>query len=54
MSTPRYYECGCCGAFHSAEWNGDCRQDDARFAPDELDALHGVYGWVEVEQAEVD
>jgi hypothetical protein len=35
-----YYECGCCEMFHAAEWNGDCRQDNARLTLDELDAKH--------------
>jgi hypothetical protein len=45
---PQYYECGICGSWHSAQWNGDCREDGARFAPDELDAKFGPYSWIEV------
>jgi hypothetical protein len=28
---PQFYECGICGAYHRAEWNGDCREDAERF-----------------------
>lgn len=45
---PKYYECGICGSFHSAKWNGDCREDGARFAMDELDEKHGPLGWTEI------
>jgi hypothetical protein len=45
---PRYYQCGICDSYHSAEWNGDCREDDARFFADQLDEKHGPYGWDEV------
>lgn len=24
-------ECGCCGAYHREEFDGDCREDDERF-----------------------
>ena len=24
------YECGICGAYHDATWDGDCREDAAR------------------------
>lgn len=42
-----YYLCGICGHYHPADWNGDCREDQARFTGDELDRKHGN-GWVEV------
>jgi hypothetical protein len=31
---PKYilYECGICGAYHPWSWDGDCRDDDHRFA----------------------
>lgn len=48
MTTPKYYPCDICGAWHSADWDGDCREDLARFALDELDARHGPRGWAEV------
>lgn len=51
---PAYYECGICGCYHPREWDGDCRDDENRFAPDELDALHPargdeIEGWREVD-----
>lgn len=46
---PRYYDCGICGAMHSADWHGDCRQDSARFTAEQLDAKHGAGGWQEIE-----
>ena len=44
-----YYRCGICECLHPAGWNGDCREDANRFAPDQLDAKHGPNGWVETE-----
>lgn len=33
----KFYECGICGSLHRADWNGDCREDDERFAdPEEM------------------
>jgi hypothetical protein len=47
---PRFYRCGCCDAYHPANWDGDCRDDANRFAADQLDAKYGAYGeWEEVE-----
>ncbi|WP_200338661.1 hypothetical protein [Rhodovibrio sodomensis] len=46
---PTYYECGICEAFHPADWNGDCRDDNNRFWPDQLDARHGAHGWEEID-----
>jgi hypothetical protein len=49
MDEPKFYECGICGAYHPAEWIGDCREDAvARFNMDELDDEYGVFGWDEV------
>jgi len=48
-----FYECGICSAYHPAEWNGDCRQDDARFFADELDARFGG-DWDEIDMDDVD
>lgn len=45
----KFYECGICGSFHAAEFNGDCRQDDARFTLDELDAKFGAFMWEEID-----
>lgn len=39
----KYYSCGICGHYHKAEWNGDCREDAARFSLDDLPD-----GWEEV------
>ena len=27
----KFYECGICDCYHLWEWNGDCREDAARF-----------------------
>ena len=45
---PTFYECGICGSYHSILWDGDCRQDNARFDPYDLDAKYGSNGWTEV------
>ncbi len=44
---PTYYECGICSAYHSVTWNGDCREDAARFNPEDLNIKHGQFGWEE-------
>jgi hypothetical protein len=44
-----FYECGCCGGYHETCFDGDCRQDDARFTEDQLDTKFGVAGWILVE-----
>jgi hypothetical protein len=36
---PRFYACGICGFWHAAEWDGDCRDDAARFTVGQLDIL---------------
>lgn len=46
---PQYYECGICGAMHSAAWDGDCREDAARLNIEDLDRDHGLSGWDEIE-----
>lgn len=46
---PAFYECGICSHWHSADWNGDCREDDARFFSDQLDGKYGSEGWREVD-----
>lgn len=49
----KFYECGCCGCYHPVNWDGDCRDDENRFAADELDAkFGGSQFWVEVDQPE--
>lgn len=45
---PQFYECGICGAWHSATWDGDCREDAARHFPDDLDVKYGPNGWESV------
>ena len=45
---PAYYDCGICGHYHAATWDGDCRQDDARHTMEWLDMCHGPAGWREV------
>ncbi len=43
-----FYECGICCAYHAYEWDGDCREDSARYDPDELDRRFGAHGWIEM------
>ena len=46
----KFYECGCCGTMHFVQWNGDCREDAARFDIEDLDEKFGEFdGWEEVE-----
>jgi hypothetical protein len=47
---PKFYECGICGHYHPAEWNGDCREDSNRFTATDLEEKHGKAdeGWEEV------
>ena len=51
---PVFFQCGCCEEYHRVDFFGDCRQDDERFNPDELDAKYGFDGWVEVTQTDAD
>jgi hypothetical protein len=46
--TPQFYDCGICGAMHWLGWDGDCREDQARFHADDLDKHYGPNGWNEV------
>ncbi len=41
--------CPSCGCYHPATWHGDCRDDNNRLLPDELDAIYGCDGWIEVD-----
>lgn len=50
---PRFYDCGICGAYHSAEWNGDCREDAARLDPNDLDEKYGIDGWEEIDMSDL-
>lgn len=47
MNHPKvqYIECGCCGHFHTPQFQGDCRNDSNRFTADQLDTKHGANGW---------
>lgn len=45
---PTFYECGICGSYHPATWDGDCRDDANRFALGELDEKYGPFGWSEI------
>ena len=49
LGMPQFYECGICGQYHSVDWNGDCRDDLARFNADWLDEEYGWNGWTEVD-----
>jgi len=49
LAKPQFYECGICSCYHPANWDGDCRQDDTRFAADDLDKRYGLDGWEEVD-----
>ena len=43
-----FIEFGSCACLHPAGYHGDCRDDDNRFLADELDAIYGRDGWIEV------
>jgi hypothetical protein len=37
------YECNICSCYHPWDWNGDCREDKARFgSPEEFAATQGI------------
>jgi hypothetical protein len=36
-----YVDCDICGNFHYEDWDGDCRDNTARYTVEELDAKHG-------------
>lgn len=44
-----FYDCGICGHWHPANWDGDCRDDANRYTSDDLDTRYGSDGWQEVE-----
>lgn len=48
------YDCGICGHYHRAAWNGDCREDAERFTLDQIEERFGSegVGWVEVSMPE--
>ena len=49
LGMPQFHLCGICCQYHSVDWNGDCRDDLARFNADWLDEEHGWNGWTEVD-----
>jgi len=51
---PRFYHCGCCEQYHAVEFDGDCRDDSARFNPEDLDEQYGDHGWEEIDQEDLD
>ena len=46
---PKFYNCGICGWYHSASFDGDCRDDSERFTSLDLDLKYGSEGWEEVD-----
>ena len=38
----KYYECDICGALHPWKWDGDCRDDNARFNHDDIKSTDQV------------
>jgi len=46
---PKFYDCGICEHYHPIEWNGDCREDSARFTYKDLEYKYGMFGWTEVD-----
>lgn len=49
---PVFYLCEICGAHHPWKWNGDCREDAARFDYEKLDNSFGSDGWEERSMSE--
>ncbi len=50
-TSPTFYMCGICDHFHNALWNGDCRQDNARFT---ISDLHKKWPkWDEIDMKDV-
>jgi hypothetical protein len=48
----RFYECGICDHLHSWTFSGDCRQDDARFAADEVPITAQIFSWEDRQAAD--
>lgn len=48
----RFYKCDGCDHYHPFGWTGDCRNDEIRFAGEELDEKYGMQdeGWIEVDE----
>lgn len=51
---PTYYECGICGHYHNAWWDGDCRENEARTNPERLDDAFGKTGWDMIEMSDIE
>ena len=45
----RFYECGICDWLHRQDWNGDCREDAARFSPEQIPEDAEVISWEEMQ-----
>ena len=43
----RFYECGICGAVHLWDWNGDCRENGARFQLEDVKREDELFSWEE-------
>jgi hypothetical protein len=48
----RFYECGICDHLHSWTFNGDCRQDETRFAADEVPITAQIFTWEDRQAAD--
>jgi hypothetical protein len=46
---PQFFECPACSHFHPVGFEGDCRDDEARFTRDALDLRYGDDGWEEAD-----
>lgn len=49
-----FYECGICDCLHPCQFAGNCREDDKRFALDELEERYGVENVVVVPMDQAD
>lgn len=49
-----FYECDICNALHPCQFDGDCREDAARFFGDLLDDEYGSENWTAVSMDEAD
>lgn len=43
MKPKKFYECGICECLHPWDWDGDCREDAARFFSDTIPADAEVF-----------
>jgi len=49
-----FYECGICNCLHPCQFAGDCRDDENRFALDELEERYGYENVITVPMDEAD